>query len=222
MPDRFINTSKLNADIFLSGDYWLYNTKINHYDLATILWNLALLLVPYLAYRLISGLWRRTSFKTAPEKIAAAALGFLWLIFIPNAAYIMSEVRHLNTYCPDDTLYNVCAANLWTVFFFFAYSLVGWLVFYYLVRQMADLVKSVFGAAAGKIFVQVLIPVAALGTLLGLINRWNSWEIWSSPAAVLESAKTYFTDWTYFRAWLGLTVFLHIFYWSGGWLLKRR
>lgn len=221
MIERYINNSPLNVDNFIQGDYWLFKIKIGHYDIATIVWNLALLLVPFGCALAIKRLRTLPSFSGLKRGLVIAIIFFVWLLFIPNAAYIMSEVRHINSYCPADTYYHVCLDDLWQVFFFFLYALVGWLAFYHLLRQMSLILVALLGRGSEMLYAAMLIPLIALGMLLGLVNRFNSWEFLSSPGKIFSTAASYVSDWSYFRIWFLTAAFLFIFYRIGGLVLKK-
>lgn len=194
-----------------------FNLTINDYPTIMIVWNLFLLIIPFFLCRNLIKLQRKSKFSKWHQKLFAVCLGFVWLLFIPNSAYVITDVRHLLNYCPL-SYYKVCAENAWMIMFFFTYAVIGWVAFVYLVNQMKILVNEIWGKLAVKIYIWFIVPVISLGVLLGLINRWNSWEIVVYPVAIAKDALMYFTDFTHFKNWLIFTMFLYILYFIGDYL----
>lgn len=100
-------------------------------------------------------------------------LGALWLLFLPNAPYIVTDFKHLEpgTRVPLWFDIVVIAAPAWTG------MLLGFLSLY--------LVQAVVRTAAGRI-VGWLTAVGALGlasfgVYLGRELRWNSWDVLTDP-----------------------------------------
>ena len=148
--------------------------------------------------------------------------GVIWLMFIPNSAYIITEIRHLLDYCPVNSLRDVCVSGVWLIMFYFLYSVVGWVSFVLLLDQMKNFLRRAFNTELSRIFVLVVIPIISLGVLLGLINRFNSWEIFIQPLIILDVMLTYFTDLIYLANWIVFTLGLYILYLGGDILFKKR
>jgi len=197
------------------------------------LWNLFLLLIPFfLCYCLIK-FWQArldrksyptgqaTKFRKIPDKLLAFILGILWLLFIPNSAYIMTEVRHLLDFCPINST-RVCIDNAWMIMFFFTYAIVGWIFYVYLLNQMKFLVNIIWRQLGVKIYIITIIPFISLGVMLGLINRWNSWEVFITPYQLINDIAKYFTNFIYFKNWLLFIIFLYLLYFGGNYLFKKK
>ncbi len=188
------------------------------------MWNLFLLLIPFFLCRNLIKLWRKSKFSKCYQKLFVVCLYFIWLLFVPNSAYIITDIRHLLNFCPLNK-YKICVENAWMIMFFFTYAVIGWVAFVYLVNQMKILVNEIWGKLAVKIYILSIMPIISLGVLLGLINRWNSWEVFIYPSKITKDALMYFTDPLYFKNWLIFTIFLYILYFMGDYLflpLKRR
>lgn len=222
MKNGFILNSPYGSDNFFQSGWWLYNIRVNDYQLITIIWNLLLIVVPFLIAGLLIHWWRASGYRRWFEKVGALTLAGLWLIFIPNTVYVISEVRHLLNYCPEINVFKVCEQSAWVILFFFVYGLVGWVSFYYLLEQMRQLVAAIWETRASWIFLALVIPVNALGMLLGLLHRWNSWELFLYPKLLLKTISPYFTSTSSAVNWLIFTIFLFIFYGSGKLILKPK
>jgi uncharacterized membrane protein len=222
MLTPFINKSIYSADKWFTDDRWLFRLKINNYQIVTIFWNLFLALLPFaLGYILIS-YWRKTGLFTWYQKLGGFALWAIWLLFLPNAAYVITDVRHLLDYCPRDTQYRVCSENSWMPVFFFTYGLLGWIAFVYGLAQMKMFIAQATNRFLSHLYLIVIIPVIALGLLLGLVNRFNSWDLFMYPLELWQSIATYWTDSTSFTNLVILSILLYILYGIGYISLKDR
>lgn len=208
----FINTT---------SDGGIFYLAINNYPLIMIFWNIFLLSIPFFLCKKLIELFNKTKFKKRPDKIKALLIAFFWLIFAPNAPYIMTDMRHISNFCPNN-YYQICPENAWMITFFFLYSIIGWIAFVFLVNQMKPLVAKIWGKMGVSVYLWLISPVFSLGVLLGLINRLNSWDIVINPTKVINSTLLYFTDWTYLKNLLIYTFFLYIAYFAGDILFKTK
>lgn len=194
---------------------------VNGYPLITIAWNIFLLAVPFFLAKILISFWRKTRFLSFKSKLFGFVLFCVWLLFAPNAAYIISDVRHISGFCPDNK-YLICPENAWMIIFFFTYGIIGWIGHVYLINQMKYLIKKLWGKIGVFAYLWLISPIISLGLLLGLVNRWNSWDAFLHPTEVLESAWLYVNDWTYFKNLLIYTIFLYILYFVGDILFVQK
>ena len=219
--DRIIHYSFLSLDNFY--DYYpaLSRFAINQFQLFTAVWNIFLALLPLVFYMLLKAYWRRTGLMKISQKAVAAVLFIFWLIFFPNTAYIITDIRHLLNYCPLDSLNKVCSANAWMIIVFFTYSSFGWVSFYYLLKLMSDLANEIFKRLRPSFFVALIIPITSLGVLLGLLNRFNSWDVFLYPFWLSQVFLVYLLDINYFIDWLIFTLFLYLLYFVGDVIFRK-
>lgn len=245
MNQNFINNSIYGIDSIFKRFSLDETIGVNGYPLLAVVFNLVMLAVPYFIFILLKKYKNKTGLKSVKDKAIALALGFLWLIFIPNTVYIISDIRHINGFCPVDSEFMVCVDTAWMILFFFIYASIGWVAFVYFLNQMKGLVGGIFSASSnpptplvmgafnppaplskggdyGNFFIISVIPLISLGFLLGLLNRWNSWEIFVDPIGILKTAIIYFTDINYFFNWAVFTLFLYILYYGGNYLFKKQ
>jgi uncharacterized membrane protein len=213
---RFINNSLYRPEIFLSK-MPLWNTQINGYPVSVIFWNFLLAaLAIWVTYWLVSFLRLKQK-----KYIAIILLSIAWLLLAPNTAYLLTDARHIIGFCPSYEFGNVCASNAWMVIFFFAFAAGGWLSFVWVLRPLRLVFLEIHGVVASWVFILSIIPVMALGVLLGLVNRWNSWEVFTDPLGIFYTILTYVTDLTYLMNWLIISVLFYILYFSGEKLFKE-
>lgn len=216
-----VNNSPFSIDKLFQHYDWLNAISLNDYPVLMMVWNLSLLLVPLIAALILYRYYDRTKFRKKKQKLLAFVLFFIWVLFIPNAAYIITDVRNLLDYCPASSFRNVCLPNAWMILVFFGYAAVGWIAFVFLVDQMRNFFKKIYSGETALLFVIVLIPIVALGVLLGLVDRFSSWAVFTQPGNVFSSLTDYFTVWAYARNWIIFTIGFYILYFVGNKIFKR-
>jgi uncharacterized membrane protein len=200
---------------------WLSGIKINEYDMATVLMNSSLAILPFLFCCYINFLWEKDhGFKNGFNAVYAFVSAFLWLIFVPNTAYLITDMRHITGFCPRSD-YDVCIENSWMILFFFCYSLAGWILFVYSLNQMKNLLYKIKNDLFARYFILVIIPIIAIGIMMGLIDRYNTWNIIFTPINFFKDGFKYFTDNVYLKNYVIVTFFLYILYFSGNFLFKE-
>jgi uncharacterized membrane protein len=148
---------------------------IESYTLAysNLIWNLFLAWVPFLF-----SLWAVSLYNARAKRRWIIILpGLLWLLFFPNAPYIITDFLHLKERPGIPIWYDILmlAAFTWTGFFLAITSL----------RTMQLLVKKHVGWLLSWIFAGFVLALAGVGIYLGRFSRWNSWDIFFSPREIL-------------------------------------
>ncbi|MBL8018526.1 MAG: DUF1361 domain-containing protein [Leptospirales bacterium] len=146
-----------------------------------LIWNLFLAMIPvilaFLMY-LIYGHTRNLS-------LLFMGLAIAWLLFFPNAPYIITDFLHLRAR-PRIPLW-------FDTILLFSFSWNGFLGGLLSLRIMHLLFQERFGRAGGWMFVVATCPLAALGIFVGRFLRWNTWDVVRSPrtlfADVLEQIQ---------------------------------
>jgi len=197
-PDQFIG-STLN----------FFNLSINGYPLSFVVWNIFLAVLAVLIARYTVKLWR------AQKNWLAAVLSAVWLAFLPNTAYLMTDARHIIGYCPIGSYGNVCAENAWMVLLFFAYAAIGWPAYVLALRPMVTLVKERFSLQAAAYFTVLMSLLSSLGLLIGLVNRFNIWELVTRPLEILSAAYHYISEPKAMFNLLMVFLCLLFLYWAG-------
>jgi uncharacterized membrane protein len=195
---------------------------VNDYPFVMMVWNILLATVPFGFFLFFSVHWRKTKFKKTGQKILAALIFLLWLVFLPNAAYLVADVRHLLNYCPVGSPLNVCVRGVWEIMFFFVYSVFGWVFFVIYLEQMRGLLAEIFTPRAARIITLLIIPLLALGVLFGLTERANSWDFFFLPLSIYQNLLRYMTHLDYFRNWLVFTAGYYVLYFFGTVIFKTK
>lgn len=125
---------------------------------------------------------------------ALVALGFLGLLFFPNAPYLVTEFIHLSpSHAPSQRPLRLLAAispgravPVWyDALLIFACAWNGLLLGFVSLRMVQDTVVRIGGEAWGWAAVVGAIGLSSFGVSLGRFQRWNSWDLFSRPAALL-------------------------------------
>src|SRR2546423_5846498 len=164
-------------------------------------WNLFLAAIPVgLAYFVAWGLRRRGKQRNLPLALCIP-LGVVWLAFLPNTCYLLTEWRHLLfdarwaalLQAGDTDRSAMLSTAKWSVLFL-GYSSVGVLLFTLAIRPMERWLRS-----AGQnplFFAPLFFPLISLGVYLGLIVRLNSWDLIQRPGFVWEAVDDAVTNLT--------------------------
>ena len=136
-----------------------------------LIWNLFLAWIPFvLAYIAYALSWRRVWLY-----LAIPVFAFLWLIFFPNAPYILTDLQHLNRITNSAPLWFDVILLIW-------FSWTGMLLGLISLYLMHEIVQRHFGRWPGWIFVLVVSGLSSAGIYVGRFLRWNSWDILGNPS----------------------------------------
>jgi uncharacterized membrane protein len=128
-----------------------------------LLWNLILAWVPLACALMAYNLRDRG----APLLVLALGLG--WLLFFPNAPYLMTDLLHL---APRDDV------PFWfDTIMLFAFAVTGLMLGYLSLYLMQSVVSRSFGGPVGWLFVVIVLGLCAFGIYLGRFERYNSWDV---------------------------------------------
>ena len=132
-----------------------------------LLWNLFLAAIPF-------GLSAALTLAARPPAgRLLLPVGAVWLLFFPNAPYLITDLFHLVPrrgvpYWYDLALIMSCAWN-------------GLMLAFASLLDMHTLVRQRLGFWAGWGFVTLALGLSAFGVYLGRYLRYNSWDILSNP-----------------------------------------
>jgi len=156
----------------LVGARWLYLGTIGYLYLV---WNLFLAWIPFIVALAVQDLHRRG--QGSPRLLL---FGFLWLLFFPNAPYILTDFVHLGTSADVPLWFDiiVIASFAWTG------VLLGFISLY----LVQGVVKARLGRGVSWLFAVAVLGLGGFGIYLGRFERWNSWDLFVRPWALLPDA----------------------------------
>ena len=176
-----------------------------------LVWNLFLAMVPWMISSLMTHRYRLSGQVSLRSFVLLAPL---WLLFFPNAPYIITDLFHLR--------YLKTPAIWFDVMLVMSYAWTGLLIGLRSLSQMEVILGQWFSRLSVVFFSTFVLFLSAFGIYLGRFLRWNSWDILNDPVTLLGDIKeTLFSPSEHFTAW-GVTLImgalLNLMYWG----LKHR
>ncbi len=198
--------------------YNLLNYKINHYSIGDIFWNLSLIIFTYYLFYTFKYLLFQKDNKL--KSFLLILVFIAWYTFLPNTLYLLTDIRHLLDYCPRNSYLDMCAQNSWMLFVFFAYAMIGWLTFYHLTTKMLNLINKYINKHLGTFFLHFTLIIMPLGVLIGLIHRFNTWNLIHRPSHILTTLKLYFVDPIYLQQWIIYVICTYFLFYLSKYFIK--
>lgn len=166
---KFKEISYVSSGISVAVLVLIFRTKLTQeFFLLFLGWNLLLALIPFIIALFI--------YKN-PEIMAKtwSKLGFtfLWLLFLPNAPYIITDFVHLQLSSP--ILFLIDFTTI------LAFALTGFLSGIYSFKIMLELYRLSYTKKVVRIFAIVISFLCGFGVYLGRIIRLNSWDVFTNP-----------------------------------------
>jgi uncharacterized membrane protein len=145
-------------------------------------WNLFLAWIPLFC---AAGVWLLQRNHARP-RLRAAPLLALWLLFFPNAPYILTDLLHL---APR------AGVPLWyDLLLLLSYAWNGLILGFASLWIVHGLLQRWYGAAVGWLGAGAVLVAGAVGIYLGRFERWNSWDLLTDPAPILRSLAATLLD----------------------------
>lgn len=150
-----------------------------------LVWNLFLAWMP-LGWALLARRWEASGGR-------AVGAGWVWLLFFPNAPYLVTDLVHLRPVPPVP----LWADILLLQFFIWLALMIGFASLF----EMQALVRRWLGNRASWGFAVLSLALAGFGVYLGRFERWNSWDVVISPLSVWRDLwAVAVTPWAHARA----------------------
>lgn len=183
--------------VFISGMIICRIMYSGSFRFIFLLWNLFLAWIPY----------KISLYLSLEKNIQKWQAGFLlagWLLFFPNALYIVTDLIHLNGRSKVPIWYDAVLL--------FTSAIAGLLMaFASLYKVELFFVKQISRSATNKLIVLCLF-VGSFGVYLGRFLRWNSWDIITNPLDLgKEIAVRFFFPVEYYHTWAITLLFTSFF-----------
>lgn len=175
----------------------LFYGRVNYYhapQFSFLLWNLFLAWIPYGCSLLITVMHRRDPRRWWLLLVPA----MVWLLFLPNAPYLITDLLHLDDRPPVPQWYDIgmFVSFAWTGCFLGMVSL----------NQMQVIVRRLFGSPVSWVFVAGAVGLSGLGIYLGRFLQWNSWDLFVHPVALTTNVFHQFAHPLRYPQPLGVTL----------------
>ncbi len=145
---------------------------------SNLMWNLFLAWLPYLLSVAAASFYQQK-----PKKWGLIFLaGMLWLVFFPNAPYMVTDFYHLDPRPPVPLWFDISLIAI------FAFT--GCFLAIASLRSIHFIVERSLGKIIGWIFAFFSLGLGSLGVYLGRFGRFNSWDILLDPKSVVKEIAT--------------------------------
>lgn len=185
-------------------------------EYAFLLWNIFLAWIPLgFAYAAESFSWNRKTLLLALPFVAV-----LWLLFFPNAPYILTDLLHLRYPKEHVPLWFDVLLLLWFAWTGLSLGMIS-------LFMMQNIIRREFGRITGWVFVLSVGFLASLGIYIGRFLRWNSWDVLLSPRDRLAEFLYYSTNPSlqsvvFISVFSALFIFIYITIYTFGLLLQEQ
>jgi uncharacterized membrane protein len=168
-------------------------------------WNLFLAFIPWA----MTGL-AVMKMKTRIRKFVLFALLFIWLLFFPNAPYILTDLFHLRL--------NSSMPIWFDLVLILSFAWTGLLFGFLSLMDIENLLLQSLNKFWTRIIISILLFIGSFGIYVGRYLRWNSWDIITEPFNLFyDISDRIVNPFEHPRTW-GLTLFMGLFlnmiYWS--------
>jgi len=134
-------------------------------------WNLFLAFIPY---------WISSYLSKKPVRILHIPLLFIWLLFLPNSPYILTDLFHLRLRAGIPLWFDLVLVS--------SFALIGFALLY---RSLLDMIR-IFKKHISEKYLLFLLPilfcVIAFGLYLGRYLRFNSWDVVQHPFRLMAES----------------------------------
>jgi uncharacterized membrane protein len=145
-------------------------------------WNVFLAFLPYLFARLLGAYLERENRK----KTVVFLLAFLWLIFFPNAPYMITDLKYVGM--DDNSIYN------WVFLIYIASGAVfSMLMGLSSLGDIHQMLLRRIGRLYGNLVLALAILAGGFAVYVGRFLRFNSWDV-LQPFSLLQRIKDDFSS----------------------------
>lgn len=174
-----------------------YSSKITY---SFLIWNLFLAWVPLLISILLEFL---SSKKIHFKKFIFFILLVVWLFFLPNSPYIVTDFVHL---------YRLQDLPIWyDIILIQSFAWNGLVLGFFAIYKVQKLVRKYSNRLKSWIFVIFTLIVTSFGIYLGRFWRWNTWDLIFYPSEILTDVRNILFYPKYNLTSIGLTLFFSCF-----------
>lgn len=144
----------------------LYSGSLRYMFMA---WNLFLAWIPFALSAFLPQYRQRQGWKQMMLLVS-------WLLFFPNALYIVTDLVHLQGESDMPWWYDAVLL--------FASSFMGLVLAFVSLRRVELYLQSFFARPLVDVLMAFLFFLGSFGVYLGRFQRWNSWDVLHNPIAL--------------------------------------
>lgn len=147
-----------------------------------ILWNIFLAFIPFIVSSLILFYYSR---KRLNNFLFVLGI-FMWLIFLPNAPYIITDFIHLGEIRSIPILFDTLLI--------FSSATVGLILGAHSLFHIEQILNIKFSKRKTSMIIWLIILLISFGLYLGRFLRFNSWDIFVNHTSLIKNIWSLFSD----------------------------
>ncbi|MEM6765273.1 MAG: DUF1361 domain-containing protein [Bacteroidota bacterium] len=163
-----ITMSLLSIGLVFTRMYYTHS-----YQFRFLFWNLFLAWLPWVFAQI------------AQSNIKPIRWGswMVWLLFLPNSFYILTDLFHLKLHTHVPGWYDL--------FMLLSCAWAGVLWGFFSLRKFQQYLIQLLGVVPARILTFGVLFISSIGVYLGRYLRWNSWDVFTRPMGLLEELVRY-------------------------------
>lgn len=179
----------LTLSTLLLGLWLTRSLMTGNQSFGLLLWNLFLAWIPFFCSLIMAEIASPVPRLSLPLFL----LGLLWLLFFPNAPYLITDLIHLR---PRNFPF------WFDTFLLFGFAFHGLLLGMSSLARVHSMINSATSHRTGWIAITLLLYLTSFGMYLGRVERWNSWDLFTQPLPTLRAiAEKLLFPFTHQTAW---------------------
>lgn len=157
-------------------------------------WNLFLALVPLMFSSYL------VTHRATINRYTFGIMAIAWLLFFPNAPYIITDLFHLRHHNGMPQWYDL----IMILSFAWAGMLFGLMSLFQMEKILLEKISPLYT----NMIVVILLFISSFGVYIGRFLRWNSWDVVSNPMALsADIADRFIHPFAHGSTW-GLTLLM--------------
>lgn len=166
--------------------------------LSFLIWNLFLAYVPYAISK-----WMQRNARWSENGFKFGIAFIIWLLFIPNSFYIITDLFHLGSFSNIPLWYELA------MILSFAWN--GLLLGILSVRQMEKMMEQYLSKRTELFFIYPVMFLNALGVYIGRYLRFNSWDVITNPFYLINDISNLVIHPIQFKYAWGMVICFSVF-----------
>ncbi|MFS0868816.1 DUF1361 domain-containing protein [Paenibacillus xylanilyticus] len=164
--------------------YLRIQSDTNMYQFLT--WDMFLAWVPYIISSCMSYTFNKKAKKMSLIWMAPMSVG--WLFFLPNSAYLFTEILHSFRYfdAQGETRFWINIDFWYNLTLTFAVAILGLLLSTCSIIQIHGVLNKLVNKYINIMVIGAILLLSSLGVYIGRFNRWNSWDVLSRPWQIVK------------------------------------
>jgi uncharacterized membrane protein len=150
-------------------------------ELHFLAWNLFLAWIPFLLALVLYDAERR---RRSP--LVLAPLAVAWLLFLPNAPYIVTDFVHVGAGTSVPAWYDAGMIA--------SFAVTGLVLGLGSVMLVQGMLERRFGGVVGWVTLVPIFLLCSAGIYIGRVHRFNSWDAVTRPGSLLDTVASRLAD----------------------------